>query len=193
MMTIDDMTSGRRAARVWSGLVLAGLVLAGCGTGGSPPPRVSQPLAPPPPPVAIAPAAAPAPLQADAEFASAETVWALRGGLNVAALLCSNRTLSAHYNQILRNHRTLLADAYATEQARYRKMHGTAWQARHDAAMTRLYNGFSNTPSRQRFCASAVRVAAELVAMPSAQMARTARRALATLDPAAPKLVLSTN
>ena len=183
----------RRPSVGLAATLLAGLALAACSTNSNPPPQAvaSAPV------TAVAPVAPPAPaiqpVPTDAAFASAETVWALRGGLNVAALLCNNRGLTASYNEMLKTHRALFSEVYNTEQARYRKMHGTAWQARHDAAMTRLYNGFSNVPDRRRFCTMAARVAGDVLAMPSPQLARSARQALAALDPMAPKLVSSAN
>jgi hypothetical protein len=116
---------------------------------------------------------------------------ALRGGLNVAALLCGSQALRDDYNRILKTHRNLLNEVYSTEQARYRQQHGTAGQARHDVAMTRLYNGFSSVPDRRRFCTQASRVADELLALPSAEVPRIAARALTAMEPGAMRLVSS--
>lgn len=164
---------------------LAGLALAACTTSEAPMPQITAvtavaPTAPPPPDEAI--------LSGPAESATAEMIWALRGGLNVAALQCSNRALSDHYNQILRRHRSILNEAYAAEQARYGKLHGRAGIARHDVEMTKLYNRFANLPHRSRYCEDAARLAAELLAMPSDRLPTVARRALMRLDPAAPAI-----
>lgn len=185
------VTGGPRRPIGLAVAVLAAGALAACSTTNTAPP-------PPPPPLAVNAVAPTAPItppavQTDAEQASAEMVWALRGALNVAALLCNNRGLTSDYNEMLKVHRGLFNDVYASEQARYRARHGTAWQARQDAAMTRLYNGFANVPDRKRFCTMAARVAGEGVAMPSLQLARSARSALTALDPAAPRLVSSAN
>ncbi|WP_156255738.1 hypothetical protein [Sandarakinorhabdus oryzae] len=130
-------------------------------------------------------------LTPEATAAGSDVVWALRGALNVAALICQNRSLAGDYNNILKRHRALLNDAYATEQARYQKIHGRAGVALHDKAMTRLYNGFASVPDRRRFCTQAVRVADELLALPSADVPRIARRALTTMEPGALRLVSS--
>ena len=164
------------------------LALAACSTSEGPPRPVA--MAPAAPVTAIAPAA-PARMVPDAVAASAEVVWALRGGLNVAALLCGNQALRDDYNRILKTHRNLLNEVYSTEQARYRQQHGTAGQARHDLAMTRLYNGFSSVPDRRRFCTQASRVADELLALPSADVPRIAARALTAMEPGAMRLVSS--
>ena len=168
--------------------LLAGLLLAACSTGRQSAPVAVTPVAPVTPPEMVG-----APPPAPAEFSSAATLWALRGGLNVAALLCNDRSLSSTYNAILKTHRKLLNEAYATEQARFRQLHGSAWQARHDAAMTRLYNGFASVPDRGRFCTMASRVAAELAGTASDAVPRMAARALTTLEPGAMRLVNSAN
>ncbi len=178
------MTKGayRRAAAV--GVSLA---LAACST---------APSAPPPRPLAVAPVvpvapSAPTRLVPDSVAAGADIIWALRGGLNVAALLCGNQGLRNDYNRMLKVHDRLLDEAYASEQARYRRNHGAAGQARYDAAMTRLYNGFSSVPDRRRFCLMAARIAGEINALPSADVPGVAARALSTLEPGAVRLVNS--
>ena len=175
------MTSGLALG----GAVLAGLALAACSSGGGPPPAATvapiAPTAPPPREEAI--------LAGPEEASTAEMIWSLRGGLNVAALQCRNRSLSDSYNQILKKHRSILNEAYAAEQARYGRIHGRAGIARHDADMTRLYNRFANLPNRARYCGDANRLAAELLNLPSERLPSVARRALARLDPAAPAIV----
>ena len=188
------MAISKASAAMWAqrlrGAVLIGTVsgaLAACSSG----PRAPRPVAAAPvaaPVVSVAPSA-PTRLVPDAIAASAEVVWALRGGLNVAALLCANQNLREDYNRMLKLHRVLLNDVYATEQARYRRDHGTAGQARYDRAMTRLYNGFSSVPDRRRFCTMAVRIAGEINALPSADVPRIAARALTTLEPGAVRLI----
>jgi hypothetical protein len=176
-------------AQRWA-VLATGLVLAACTANDSPRQTIAfAPAAPPPAMLAPAPAPAPEPQAA----ASPEVVWALRGGLNVAALICNDRSITDNYNQLLKSHRNLLNDAYAAEQARYRSLHGQAGPARHDAAMTRLYNGFASLPDRRRFCTMASRIAADAVTVPSDVLARSARRALSTLEPGAVQLVLSGN
>lgn len=181
-MQDDGRRQQRRSAAV---AITAGLVMAACASR-TPPPA--------PPPVVIRPApvpSAPAEPPTPAETASAQMIWALRGGLNVAALLCSDRSITENYNRMLKVHRSLLDDAYAAEQSRYRQLHGSAGVDRHSRAMTRLYNGFASVPDRRRFCTMATRIAADAVAMPSAQLATSARRALTTLEPGAVQLVNS--
>jgi hypothetical protein len=174
--------SWARAGRAVASTALLGLILAGCSTSSdAPPPLPVTPIAPAAP-LADAP---PPPTQQ----ASAEMVWALRSGLNVAALLCNNRSLTNNYNQMLKVHRILFNDVYAAEQARYRQLHGSAWQARQDVAMTRLYNGFASVPDRRRFCTMGERIAADVVAMPSAELVHIAGRALSALEPGAARLL----
>jgi hypothetical protein len=169
-----------------AGALLATLALAACTTTGPAPPPVRPAAAPdvfrPAPPAA--PVQPPAP---DAQ-ASTETIWSLRGGLNVAALLCGSQALAASYNQFLKTHRGLLNEAYASEQARYRRAHGSNGEAEHSRAMTRLYNRFSLAADRRRYCAAAGQIMGEFNALSSDLMARRAQRALAALDAAAPAI-----
>lgn len=169
-------------------LVLLGLV-AGCSS--APPTRVDviRPTPPPGPPASGPPGPGPAP--AIEGPAAANVVWALRGGLNVAALLCKDQIITAGYNRMLKVHRSLLDDVYAAEQARYRQQFGSAGIARHDVAMTRLYNGFASVPDRRRFCTAATRILDEVLAAGSADVPRMATRALTTLEPGAMRLVNS--
>ena len=162
------------------------LVLAGCTVAKAPPqPIAIAPQAPPPAVTITQPEPTPE------ERANAETMWALRGGLNVAALVCNDPSITNDYNQMLKTHRNLLNDAYAAEQARYRTLHGTAGPARHDAAMTRLYNGFASVPDRRRFCMTASRILTEAAAISSDRLTGIARRALVTLEPGALQLINS--
>jgi hypothetical protein len=167
-------------------LVTLMLALASCSnTGGRrpPPPEVFRPQAPPP--AALAPAP---PVD---ETPDSEITWALRGGLNVAALLCNDRSITANYNQLLKQHRSLFNEAYAAQQARYARLHGSAGVSRYDAAITRLYNGFASIPDRRRFCLMAARISSDALAQSSDTLARSARRALTTLEPGALRLVES--
>jgi hypothetical protein len=164
------------------------LTLTACSTGEGPPRPVA--MAPAAPVKAIEPTA-PTRIVPDAVAASAEVVWALRGGLNVAALLCGNQALRDDYNRVLKSHRNLLNEVYSSEQARFRQQHGSAGAARHDVAMTRLYNGFASVPDRRRFCSQASRVATEMLALPSADVPRIAARALTAMEPGAMRLVSS--
>ncbi len=169
-------------------LAMAGLGLAACSTNQAPPRPVA--MVPAAPVTVMAPAAHNR-IVPDEVAASADVVWALRGGLNVAALLCQNRALTDDYNKILKVHRNIFNEVYATEQARYHQQHGSAGQARHDVAMTRLYNGFASVPDRRRFCSQASRVASEMLEMPSADVPRIAARALTSMEPGAMRLVNS--
>lgn len=169
-------------------MLAAGVMLAACTTRPAPPTPVAiRPAPPPPPPVIDVP---PAPQEA-AETAGAQMLWALRGGLNVAALLCQDRSITDNYNKMLKVHRSMLNEAYAAEQNRFRTLHGAAGVDRHSRAMTRLYNGFASVPDRRRFCTMATRIVAEVVAMPSELLPSRARSALTTLEPGAVQLVNS--
>lgn len=150
------------------------LALAGCSTMGPPPQPAMPPAALPPPPP-------PPPTPPPARTTNA--VWALRSGLNVAALMCRNHVLATNYNRMLRTHRSLFAAAQAEEEALYQARYGAAWQARHDAAMTSLYNRLANRTDRAGFCRTASLIAADMITMPSPEVDRRAAEAFRALAP----------
>lgn len=97
---------------------------------------------PPPPPVLIG-------------EHKAEDMWHLRSGLNVAVLLCQgpdNPAMIADYNRMLSAHRGLLSEAAQIHVDLYKAKGGKKWQDAHDDHMTKIYNNYSNTSTRDKFC-----------------------------------------
>jgi len=93
-----------------------------------------------------------------ADLSRAETIWHLRGALNVAALACDRNGrlgIAAGYNQFLAGQREALAAAYKAEGTRF------AAAGALDSHMTRLYNYFAQPAGQAGFCAAAADVAAE--------------------------------
>ena len=93
-----------------------------------------------------------------ADLSQAETIWHLRGALNVAALSCdrSGRLgIAAGYNQFLTGQRKALAAAYKAEGTRFAAVGAL------DSHMTRLYNYFAQPAGQAGFCAAATDVTAE--------------------------------
>lgn len=137
------------------------------------------------PAAVVAPRAAASPATADippvamlaANPATAEQLWQLRSALNVAALMCPDRTVVASYNRLLRAQAPLLASAWAAEQRRYRVSHGGTWQLAQDRALTSHYNRLANTANRGLFCAEAARIMAEAQMVPPALFAHFASSA----------------
>ncbi len=66
---------------------------------------------------------------------------ARRAGLNIAALLCQDCSITETCSHIVKVHRSFLDDAYAAGQGRYRSLHGNASVDRHSRAMTILEPG----------------------------------------------------
>jgi hypothetical protein len=166
---------GARLALVAGTLAL----LTGCTT--EPSYRVARP--------SPAPAYRPAPPQtavaAPVSQASGETIWHMRSALNVAALSCRSgpyRQLASNYNQMLRRHRTTLAEAYTQEQAVFRARYGKDWQRRQDSHLTSLYNGFANLATQGPFCATAMTISARVNDMDGAEFREYSRTALAQLE-----------
>lgn len=142
----------RASALVALALPLAALV--GCG----PPKATETPIAnipaplpeniplieppPPPPPVLI-------------NQSRSEDLWHLRSGLNVAVLLCQgpdNEAMVASYNRLLNTHKGLLAEAARATVEHFRATGGKKWQEVYDDKMTKVYNGYSGTLTREMFC-----------------------------------------
>jgi hypothetical protein len=116
-------------------------------------------------------------------------LWHLRSALNVAALMCGQHvqqaTLIDNYNALLRTHRTLLAKAVESVLTRFRTQDKRRWQALYDTHMTKLYNGYSGTHSRDTFCAAAFVIAQDAVALDAAGLSERATVFLTQLNQAA--------
>lgn len=97
---------------------------------------------PPPPPVLIG-------------EHKGEDMWHLRSGLNVAVLLChgpDNEAMVASYNKMLSTHKGLLSEAAQIEVDLFKARGGRKWQDSYDDHMTKVYNSYSRTLTREVFC-----------------------------------------
>lgn len=188
---------GHAAARSAYAAVIAAIVLSGCST-------TSPPLPPPAPAIAPTPLVEPKPPAGastnmvlpprdaggryqtiNSGIGPAATIWHLRSALNVAALGCrgpQEATLTADYNRLLADKRSLLATAFARTEADARASGGKDWRDAHDRQMTRLYNYFALPPAKPAFCQVAVQVAAEAAVTPAASFQTFADTALPRLE-----------
>lgn len=94
-----------------------------------------------------------------------QDMWHLRSGLNVAVLLCQgpdNAAMVSDYNRMLSVHKGLLSEAAQMQVDLFKAKGGRKWQDAHDDHMTKLYNRYSNTQSRDKFCAKAKAQLAEV-------------------------------
>ncbi|VVT13807.1 conserved exported hypothetical protein [Sphingomonas sp. EC-HK361] len=117
-------------------------------------------------------------------LSAAAATWHLRAALNVAALACrrpEDAGLVDRYNAMLTAQKTALASAQTALAAEYRAGGGD-WQDRYDDAMTRLYNYFSQSFVRDRFCAAAAQTLGEVATVEPAAFATFASQHLASLD-----------
>lgn len=106
---------------------------------------------PPPPPVMI-------------NQSKAEDLWHLRSGLNVAVLLCQgpdNAALVASYNRLLIGQKALLSAAAQAEVDLFKARGSKTWQDAYDDHMTRVYNAYSGTLTRDAFCSRSKAVLGE--------------------------------
>lgn len=140
------------------------LVLASCGPKATETPiaNIPAPLPeniplieapPPPPPVMIG-------------KSKGEDLWHLRSGLNVAVLLCQgadNQAMVASYNSMLNVHKGLLSSAAQSEVDHFRVGGGKKWQDAYDDHMTKVYNAYSGTLTREPFCSRSTAILQEVV------------------------------
>lgn len=165
-MALRKTTASGLAARALPLLVPA-LLLAGCGTKTPPPianipaplpeniPHIEPP--PPPPPVMIG-------------QHKGEDLWHLRSGLNVAVLLCQgsdNAAMVASYNRVLTTHKPLLAEAAQIEVNLYKAKGGKKWQDAYDDHMTKVYNAYSGTLTREAYCSRSKAILTEAETAPT--------------------------
>ncbi len=114
-----------------------------------------------------------------------ETVWHVRVALNVAALGCRGADGPATvdgYNALLTGSKQVLADAVTAMGARYKARYGSAWQARYDDAMTKLYNFWALPPVQGKFCGTALTVLRESATVTPATFQAFAASALPRLE-----------
>jgi hypothetical protein len=121
------------------------------------------------------------------DISSDEVAWHVRAGLNVAALACRDadaETMVAQYNNMLAMDRAPLAAARAGVESDYRARFGTAWQARDDDDMTRLYNHFASPEAHDAFCATARELLRDSETVEPGEFYAFARYALPQLEQA---------
>ena len=99
----------------------------------------------------------------------ANLLWAMRAGLNVAALQCQFapglRTVD-NYNALLNQHKAELQKAYAAISAYFKRTGGKTWQTKLDQYTTRTYNGFSTLRAQLTFCETAAAIGYEAQGTP---------------------------
>lgn len=129
--------------------------------------------------------AAEPPPPALAAAGSGAQVWQLRSALNVAALGCTragDMEITSRYNAMLKQHGTLLTQAYLEKESQYRKLHGRRWQSVQDRDATKLYNRYANHPQLDVFCKEASKIARDALRVPTENFARFAAAALPRLE-----------
>lgn len=114
-----------------------------------------------------------------------ETMFNFRSALNVAALSCVTAANTAQrdgYNQFLKLHKKVLADANKAIDAKYRREHGGDGLRIRDSRMTKLYNHFAYPPVKGAFCAKTARYLAAANATPSKDLEVYTLTALADIE-----------
>ncbi len=107
------------------------------------------------------------------EEVKANLLWAMRAGLNVAALQCqfapALRTVD-NYNALLGQHKAELMKAYNTISTYFKRTGGKTWQTKLDQYTTRTYNGFSTLHAQLTFCETAGAIGYEALGTPMGKL-----------------------
>ncbi len=123
-------------------------------------------------------AAAPAPLpDLTVKEAQADSVWALRAGLNVAALQCQFSPFLATvptYNALLRQHSDEMSTAFKTLTGYFVRTKGKAGQRAFDSYATRSNQSWASYDGQVSFCNAAAMVGRKALAVPKGQLAEFA-------------------
>jgi len=107
----------------------------------------------------------------------ASLLWAMRAGLNVAALQCGFSPAlmtRINYNAILKHHAVELNNAYQTLGGYFKRTARSNWAKSFDQYTTRTYNGFSTMYAQTGFCDTAASISREAIARPKGSLHLTA-------------------
>lgn len=130
-------------------------------------------------------AAAPAPLpNMTAQESRADNVWALRAGLNVAALQCQFSPFLATvptYNALLRQHSDEMGSAFKVLTGYFVRTKGKAGQRAFDSYATRANQSWASFDGQVSFCNTAALVGRKALAVPKGQLGEFAAAELPLL------------
>lgn len=103
----------------------------------------------------------------------ANLLWAMRAGLNVAALQCQFAPALmtvGNYNAMLRQHSAELQAAYTTVSGYFKRTGGKNWQTLLDQYTTRTYNSFSTMHAQLTFCETAAAIGRDTLNKPRGKL-----------------------
>jgi len=130
-------------------------------------------------------AAAPPPLpNLTPTEARADKVWALRAGLNVAALQCQFSPFLATvptYNALLRQHSDEMSSAFKTMTGYFVRTKGKTGQRAFDSYATRTNQSWASFDGQISFCDTAAKVGRKALSVPKGQLGEFADAELAAL------------
>ncbi len=130
-------------------------------------------------------AAAPAPLpNMNPKEARADNVWALRAGLNVAALQCQFSPFLATvptYNALLRQHSDEMGAAFKVLTGYFVRTKGKAGQRAFDSYATRANQSWASFDGQVSFCNTAALVGRKALSVPKGQLGEFAASELPLL------------
>lgn len=130
-------------------------------------------------------AAAPAPLpNMSVQESRADNVWALRAGLNVAALQCQFSPFLATvptYNALLRQHSDEMGSAFKTLTGYFVRTKGKAGQRAFDSYATRANQSWASFDGQVSFCNAAALVGRKALSVPKGKLSDFAAEELPML------------
>jgi hypothetical protein len=116
----------------------------------------------------------PAPLpDMNAKEASADRIWSLRAGLNVAALQCQFSPFLATvptYNALLRQHSDEMSSAFKTMTGYFVRTKGRAGQRAFDSYATRSNQSWASFDGQVSFCNTAAMVGRRALSVPKGEL-----------------------
>ncbi|MFO1254422.1 MAG: hypothetical protein U1E37_01980 [Sphingomonadaceae bacterium] len=124
-------------------------------------------------------------LSVNRNISSAQALWNLRSGYNVAALNCrdpKHGEILVNYRLFLKTHAKVLRAANAKVDAEFRAKHGAGYVKYREKFMTEVYNHFAIPPVQPAFCNAALAMSKDAKAVKSANLTAFATTALPSLE-----------
>ena len=118
-------------------------------------------------------------------ISSAQTLWNLRSGYNVAALNCRNpkhADIVVNYRAFLKTHAKTLRATNLKVDAEWRAKYGAGFVKPREKFMTEVYNHFAVPPVQPAFCDAALAMSIDAKTVKSAELTAFAARSLPSME-----------
>lgn len=118
-------------------------------------------------------------------ISSAQALWNLRSGYNVAALNCrdpKHAEILVNYRAFLKAHVKTLKATNSKVDAEFRAKHGSGYVRHREKFMTEVYNHFAIPPVQPAFCNAALAMSKDVKLVKSVNLSAFATTALPSLE-----------